>query len=97
MEKEDNKKYIITVRCKDARLNHISHGSVKRKCMMCGGEVWVGLALQKEKVDGEICEVCFEEFKDEFKDMEYVIKSEVIEEFIKFLKHDKLIINSKYN
>lgn len=88
MEKE--KRYIVAVRCK----NTISPvvGSVKRNCMRCGEEVCVGKALQHEEVDGVMCDVCVIDYERESQeDIKYILKPEVVKEFIEHMNKRKLI------
>ncbi len=85
MEKE--KRYIVAARCKD-RPNPII-GAVRRKCSRCKKCVWVGKALQNEEVDGIICDECIKE--SEFKDMRFILKPGVIDEFVEHMNRRKLI------
>ncbi len=53
---KENGKYILTLRCKDAKFPLA--GSEKRPCALCGELSLVSPILQKQKVDGVICLQC---------------------------------------
>lgn len=77
-----DKKYIVSVRVCDQEF--AVPGSVKRPCMRCGELVWISPVTKDEKMDGAICDHCFNDKDIEEGEKNLVVKKEVIEEALKY-------------
>jgi hypothetical protein len=74
----------VAIRCID--MASVIPGSIKKKCLGCGQDVWVSKALQNKKVDGYVCTKCMIDVERESpSDITYKITDEVIDEYLEWL------------
>lgn len=80
---DDDKKYILCLRCKDMKEPQIPKSS-KRKCLRCGELCYVSSSSHKLKeIDGIICTHCLTE--KEMDEAKFGIAPETMNEYLNYI------------